>query len=254
MNGRVVVWFSCGAASAVAAKMASDIHGGPGSNLHVVYCDTLAEEHRDNIRFLRQVERWIKHPIEIIKSAKYASVEDVWEKRRYMAGPAGAPCTLEMKKIPRHDYQLPNDLHIFGLTADESDRIADYEANNKDLELEWPLRDYGITKEGCYQILRYEDIEIPAMYKLGFKNNNCIGCVKSTSPTYWNRVREHFPAVFEARALQSRRIGCKLVQIYQKKRIFLDELPVGYKGGKPEEDVDCGVICVKTEAVHDSRL
>ena len=241
MDGRVVVWFSCGAASACAAKLAAGKH----ENLHVVYCDTLAEEHPDNLRFLRQVEAWIERPIEIIASKTYANIIEVWDKRKYMAGVAGAPCTTEMKKIPRFDYQLPNDLHIFGLTSDEQPRIDQFERNNRDLDMEWILRDAGLTKEGCYQMLRDAGIELPAMYRLGFKNNNCIGCVKVTAPRYWNRVREHFPATFAARAEQSRRIGCKLVQIYQKKRIFLDELPVGYVGGKPEEDVECGVICVK---------
>lgn len=240
-EGRVVVWFSCGAASACAAKLASQMY----SNLKIVYCNTLKEEHPDNLRFMEEVSKWILHPIEIIASKRYSDVIEVWAKRRYMSGTKGAPCTLEMKKIPRYDYQLPNDLHIFGLTADEKKRILDFEGDNKDLELEWVLRDAGLTKEGCYQMLRDAGISIPAMYELGFRNNNCIGCVKSSSPKYWNRVREHFPDVFEARAKQSREIGCRLVQIYQKKRIFLDELKVGYKGGKPEESIDCGVICVR---------
>ena len=48
MNNRIVVWFSCGAASAVAAKLAVETYG---DRCHVVYCDTLASEHPDNARF-----------------------------------------------------------------------------------------------------------------------------------------------------------------------------------------------------------
>src|ERR1039458_669705 len=93
--------------------------------------------------FYWDVERWIGKPIELIKSKKYISVDDVFAQTRYMSGIAGARCTLEMKKIPRYDYQLPNDLHIFGLTYDEKDRIDLFEMNNKDLELEWILHDGG---------------------------------------------------------------------------------------------------------------
>lgn len=240
-DGRVVVWFSCGAASAVAAKLAVDKH----TNVQVCYCDTLASEHPDNTRFMEEVSQWLEHPISILKSTKFTSVDEVFAKTRYMSGTAGAPCTREMKKVPRLAFQLPNDLHIFGLTVDEGRRITLFEKNNPDLEMEWNLRDAGISKKDCFEILSKAGISLPVMYSLGFKNNNCIGCVKATSPTYWNRVREHFPEVFDKRAKQSRAIGCKLVQIYQHKRIFLDELPVDYVGGAPEQDVECGVICVQ---------
>jgi hypothetical protein len=44
---RIVVWFSCGAASACAAKLAVDKYG--HENTHVVYCNTLITEHPDPI-------------------------------------------------------------------------------------------------------------------------------------------------------------------------------------------------------------
>lgn len=239
-EGRVVVWFSCGAASACAAKLASEKF----INLHVVYCDTLAEEHPDNIRFLNDVSNWIGLPIEIIKSRKFNSVIEVWDKIKYMSGPAGAPCTREMKKIPRQDYELPNDLNIFGLTIEETKRIKRFEENNRDIDMEWILRDNGMTKEDCYAMLLKANIKLPIMYSLGFKNNNCIGCVKASSPTYWSRVRQHFPEVFKARSEQSRRIGCRLVRL-KGKQIFLDELPIDFKDHEPEPDIECGLICIK---------
>jgi 3'-phosphoadenosine 5'-phosphosulfate sulfotransferase (PAPS reductase)/FAD synthetase len=239
-DGRVVVWFSCGAASAVAAKLALQKY----PTAHVVYCDTLKEEHPDNRRFLSDVQAWIGKPVEIIASKKYADVEDVWERTRYMSGIHGAPCTREMKKIPRADYQYPNDLHIFGLTEDEQGRITKFETDNSDLEFEWVLRDAGITKDDCYALLEAEGIKLPVMYSLGFTNNNCIGCVKATSPKYWDRVRRHFPEVFRRRAEQSRKIGCRLVR-YHGVRIFLDELPDLITDKRKEEDIECGVICIQ---------
>lgn len=251
MDGRVVVWFSCGAASACAAKLAVQKY----ANVSVVYCDTLASEHPDNARFLRDVETWIGTSITIIRSQKYATVEEVFEKRRYMSGVRGAICTTEMKKIPRYEYQLPNDLHIFGMTADEQRRIDRFEASkdNRDLEVEWILRDTGFTKEDCYQLLKDAGIKLPVMYTLGFKNNNCIGCVKATSPAYWDRVREHFPEVFARRAQQSRQIGVRLLR-YHGQRIFLDQLPATSTDTTPEQDIDCGVICVQEQPVVQIRI
>lgn len=240
-DGRVVVWFSCGAASACAAKLAVDKYG--HERTHVVYCNTLVSEHSDNQRFLEDVQKWIAHPIEIISSEKYASIDEVFEKRRYMAGIKGAPCTVEMKKIPRFEYQEYGDLHIFGLTADEQKRITRFVENNPDLQLEWNLSDGRITKEQTYALVADAGIALPVMYSLGFKNNNCIGCVKATSAKYWDLVRKHFPATFWKRAKQSRELGVRLVR-YHGVRMFLDELPDPITDKTAQEDIECGPICL----------
>lgn len=235
---RRVAWFSCGAASACAAKLAIDEHG---RDVEVVYCDLSRDEHEDNKRFLVDVERWIGKKITVIGSTKFTSVEEVWNRRQYMSGPSGAPCTIEMKKIPRFEFQRVDDINIFGFTADEIQRMNNFISRNPELYLEWPLIDAQITKQDCYQILRDAGIDLPAMYLLGFHNNNCLGCVKATSPGYWNKIRKHFPEVFARRAKQSRDIGCKLVQVH-KQRIFLDELDPSI-GRFVDEHISCGVDC-----------
>jgi hypothetical protein len=158
-----------------------------------------------------------------------------------MAGIKGARCTVEMKKVPRFAFQLSDDLHMFGLTYDEGKRIARFEANNPELALRWVLREELLTKEGCYDMIRGAGIELPVMYSLGFKNNNCIGCVKATSAAYWDRVRRNFPEDFARRAAQSRSIGVRLAR-YKGERMFLDELPGADTA--PEEDIECGPICL----------
>ncbi|MHC3970422.1 hypothetical protein ACIPM3_16010, partial [Pseudomonas aeruginosa] len=40
-------------------------------------------------------------------------------------------------------------------------------------------------------------IELPAMYRLGYENANCIGCVKG-GEGYFRAIREDFPEQFEA--------------------------------------------------------
>jgi len=53
---RKVVWFSCGAASAVTAKMAVKKYG---KECVIAYCDLSTTEHPDNLRFLEDIEQWI---------------------------------------------------------------------------------------------------------------------------------------------------------------------------------------------------
>jgi hypothetical protein len=209
-----------------------------------VYCDTRASEHPDNERFMQDVEAWIGGWVQILHSTKYASVDDVFEKTRYMSGIKGARCTVEMKKVPRFEFQQPDDVHMFGLTADEQPRITRFEQNNPELSLRWILREAKMTKDDCYAMLRDAGITLPVMYSLGFKNNNCIGCVKATSAAYWERTRLHFPEVFERRARQSREIGVRLAR-YKGKRIFLDELPAVVEDRTLETDIECGPICLQ---------
>lgn len=238
---RRIVWFSCGAASAVAAKLTVEAH--PSSEVEIVYCNTARSEHKDNYRFREDVERWLRRRVWVISSKKYDSIDEVFQKRRYMSGPKGAICTTEMKKIPRREYEQADDIHIFGFTADETKRITDFKNNNPELRLEWPLVDGEITKEDCYRFLRRAGIELPVMYRLGYKNNNCIGCVKATSPGYWNKIRRDFPAHFALRAKQSREIGARLVRV-KGKRVFLDELESEVDLLAPQtESVSCGPEC-----------
>lgn len=234
---RRVIWFSCGAASAVAAKLAVEKYG---DSAHIIYCDTMATEHPDNVRFFADVQRWIRRPIEVIRSTKYVTVDEVFEARRYMAGVAGAICTTEMKKVPREAYQWPDDVHLFGYTADEKKRAEDFEDNNPALAIEWILIERGLSKADCQRMIREAGIAPPAMYALGFDHNNCLGCVKATSPGYWNRTRRLFPDVFARRARQSREIGARLVRIAGERR-FLDELPAD--ADAPDDAIDCGPVC-----------
>lgn len=241
MDGRVLVWFSCGAPSACAAKLAVQKHRGGAIEVQVINCDTLIEEHPDNARFLRDVERWIGVPVTQLRSDKYPDVDAVNVGTRYMSGPDGARCTLELKKKPREAYQFPEDLHIWGYAADEAKRIREFEFNNPELRNEWILRDNGLTEADCREMIVKAGIELPAMYALGYEHNNCIGCLKATSPKYWNQIRKDFPAKFALRAIRSRELGVRLVR-HKGVRIFLDELPTSATE-VVKEDLSCGPAC-----------
>lgn len=236
---RHLIWFSCGAASAALAKIVCERE----PDAVPVYCDTSASEHPDGLRFMRDVEEWIGRKVTRIASEKYTTVEDVFTARRYMAGIAGAPCTVALKKVPRFCFQKAHDTHHFGLTADETHRIDRFEGNNPDMILEWVLRDQGITKAECLRRVSDAGIEMHAMYRLGYRNANCLGCVKAQSPAYWQRIRADFPDVFARRVKQSRELGVRLARLHGE-RVFIDELP----SDAPllpyiDENVSCGPEC-----------
>lgn len=244
---RHLMWFSCGAASAVASKLATEKY----PDCEVLYCDTLKYEHPDNIRFLRDVEKWIGKEVKILKSTKYADIYDVYDKTGWLIGPDGARCTLELKKNVRKEYQREGDIHLFGLTYDEESRIDRFEDNNPELLIEWILQDNKITKADCYQIIHQAGIDLPEMYKLGYNNNNCIGCVKGQQG-YWNKIRVDFPEMFEKMARQERKMNVAINKSYagdkKRKRVFLDELDPKAGRGVPMPDIECGVLCINDMA------
>lgn len=237
---RVISWFSCGVCSAVASKLAIEKYG---DSCKVVYCNTMSSEHPDNARFLKDCESWFGRKIEIIGNKDYSSIDDVFEKTNYMAGVNGARCTVELKKKPRFQFQRADDIHVFGFSGDELSRINRFKLNNPELNVDFNLYSQGITRDLCDKMINDAGIESPVMYRLGFNNNNCIGCVKASSIVYWCKIRELFPHVFDRRAAQSRKIGCRLTRLHGK-RIFLDEIPKDYTPkGKMKQQISCGVDC-----------
>lgn len=240
----IAVWFSCGAASAVAAKKTIELYG--DHNTVRVINNPVLEEDADNMRFLKDVGKWLGVEIEFATNKNYPSTScvDVWNKRSFMSGTKGAPCTLELKKNARYQWEEENhvDYHVLGFTVDEWKRARNFKRNERS-NLLWVLGYEGLTKDDCFKEIERAGIELPRIYKLGYPNANCIGCVKATSPEYWNHVRKVHPETFEARAKQSREIGAKLVRV-NNKRIFLDELSPDAKG-RPMKNMsfECGIFC-----------
>ena len=102
---RIVVWFSCGATSAVCADLALRKYRGtvpvvlaytdPGT-----YEPGKIGEHPDNQRFLKECARWLDWPIDILRSDKFTDPIEIFRKRKYIVGVGGAPCTCLLYTSP----------------------------------------------------------------------------------------------------------------------------------------------------------
>lgn len=250
-DDRVVAWFSAGATSAVAAMEAVKRYG--RENLVVAYCDT-GSEHPSNMDFLRAVERWIDHPITILKSEKYLDIWEVFESTRWLVGPAGARCTLELKKAVRQRFEDFDDIQVFGYDPGEVGRVDKFMGNNPEVKIWCPLIERGLTKAHCLRILENAGIELPAMYRAQksggpYDHNNCIGCVKGQAG-YWNKIRIDFPDVFERMAQVERKIGAAICKteptvngVRQRVPVFLDELDPQAGNYDAEPALSCDMFC-----------
>lgn len=239
----IVVWISCGAASGVAGKKTLELYG-ETHNVRLVN-NPVIEEDEDNRRFLRDLEKWYGQEIEQAINPDFpsCSIVSVFDRRKAMSFPTGAPCTGELKKRARQHWEKNNhaDHHVLGFTLDEQNRHERFVQTER--ELLPVLINERITKADCYRIIMEAGLELPRVYKLGYPNANCIGCVKATSPTYWNHVRKHHPDIFDARARQSEALGVKLVRV-NNKRIPLSQLDPEAQG-RPLKNMDfeCGIFC-----------
>lgn len=234
---RRVRWVS-GAASAVAAML--DWRDHP----HGVFatCETRSED-ADNERFFVDVEAWLGEPIIRLHNGEYENTWDVWERRKFIAGPEGAPCTGLLKIRPRVEFQRHDDIHVFGYTVDGPDQVraARLQEHFFELTIETPLISRGIDKAACLAVLLSVGVQPAKTYAEGFPNANCMPCGKATSPNYWALVRKIRPIEFARMAELSRRLGARLTRI-NNERIFIDEIPADWPTTNPVLPA-CDFLC-----------
>lgn len=236
-----IAWFSCGATSAVACKIALQMY----NNVQVVYIDT-GSAHPDNYRFIKDCEQWFGQQIKVIRSKDYHNVEDVLIRRRYINSPHGAACTTHLKKQVRYKYEdevekWDGQVWGFDYCRREVNRAIRFRQQNPKTKPLFPLIERKITKQESLGILQRAGIIIPIMYRLGYNNNNCIGCVKG-GIGYWNKIRRDFPDTFRRMAEIERKIGATCLKD-EHGRIWLDELDS--KRGETMKAItpDCSLFC-----------
>lgn len=234
-----VCWFSAGVSSFIAAYLER------GTLDKILYCH-IEEQHPDTMRFLKDCEKVLGMEIEILQSP-YKSVKNVIKQFRFINSRYGAKCTEILKKRVRKEWEYgKSDLtYVWGYDCTEKHRMSRIEELNPYQKHIFPLIERELAKEDCHGMLQKLGIKRPAMYDMGYRNNNCVGCVKG-GMGYWNKIRIDFPEVFAERARQEREIGhtCLTEKRNDKKvPVYLDELDPGR--GRIEDEVmeECSFLC-----------
>lgn len=187
-DGVIVARFSCGAASAIATKIAIERYGDAVEVVNAY----IAAEHDDNRRFLADCERWFGRTVTVLRDTKYdADPQKVWVAKRFIAnGRYGAPCSKALKGEILDMYR-PGAPMVFGYTADEAGRLDRFIDANPHKTVIAPLIEEGITKDDCFRRIADAGIALPLPYRQGFKNSNCLKCPKG-GMGYWNHLRRDF--------------------------------------------------------------
>ncbi len=238
---RIVCHFSCGAASAVATKLAlADF----GHERVVIYNAFVQEEDSDNRRFLADCERWFDHPVTVLRDTKYgASAREVWRRERYMNGRLGASCSTRLKREVIELHCLDSDRHVFGFVIDEKnpDRVVRAQATAAIL----PCIDRNLTHADCLGMVERAGLILPRRYAQGYDNANCVGCCKG-GERYWQKTRIDSPADFVEVASIQQSIGPGAYFFRNRatgERWSLNELPEPSGPIGSVEIPECSIFC-----------
>lgn len=245
MEPRIVCQFSCGAASAVATKLTLAQHG-ETRDVQILNA-FVKEEHPDNRRFLSDCEKWFGRKITVLRDEKYgASTVEVFRRNQFFASRKGAECTRALKRKLMDRWKNKDDVMVLGFTIEEEHRYDDILERFPNAMA--PLIEKGLTKADCLAMVERAGIELPAMYRLGYNNANCIGCVKG-GEGYWNKIRRDFPERFEELATVQEAIGPGAYLFRNRtteERFSLREL--NPKSGRHNETLpDCSLFCEMAE-------
>jgi hypothetical protein len=172
---RFVGHFSCGAASAVAIKLAIEENKRRAHLPFVVVNQHIKQEHADNQRFLKDCERWFGVEVQQVAHPLYqGDIYAAFEGEKYISGIGGAVCTRTLKKEVAAKFWQPGDIDVLGYTAEEEDRYNRWIDANNHRRAKPILIDRGLTKQDCLAMVERAGIELPVMYKLGYEHNNCF--------------------------------------------------------------------------------
>jgi len=242
----MVCQFSCGAASAVAAKWV--IANYPPDDVLIVNA-FIKEEDADNRRFLADCERWFGRKVTILADEKYgASTDEVWRKKRYIKGARGAPCSLALKRVLLATIEQPGDIKVIGFTKGEEDRLDELATNFPNEKFFAPCIEQSLSHEDCLAIVERAGIVLPLMYRKGYQNANCIGCPKG-GQNYWQAIRADFPQRFVQIQTIQEEIGPGAYFLQFRsgprkgERMSLAELPPGRGDMAQEPSFNCSFFC-----------
>ncbi len=254
---RYVARFSCGAASAVATKLVLADQG-LAHEVEIVNA-FLKEEHPDNRRFLADCQVWFGQPIKVLRHTKYEGARDLFRKRRFLKSMNGAPCSKILKRELLDTWQANtarpgvDDIIVLGYTADEQGRLDKWIDANNDKRVIAPLIDARLGKKDVLALVERAGLLLPLMYRMGYHNANCIGCVKGGAG-YWNKIRRDFPEDFEEMCRIEEMLGIKASLLRHRsgplkgQRFFLRQLDPNTGNYADEPSIECGASCELVEA------
>lgn len=202
---KCVVFFSGGAASWAAGKLASEKYG--SENTTLLFTDTLIED-ADLYRFLDEAADNIGS--RLVKIADGRTPWQVFRKEKIIGNSRIDPCSKILKRQIserwiKANFEPADTALVFGIDWTEKHRFDDGEGHgvkNRYNRLGWPYVEALFTlsplmaKWDVMAWLKQEGIRRPRLYDLGFAHNNCGGACVKAGKGHWAHLLRTLPAVY----------------------------------------------------------
>lgn len=195
---RIIATISGGKSSGYMAHWALQHY--PKSDV-VLYFNDTGWEHPDLHRFLRDLSVFLDHPI--TEDSDGRDVELLAYDKHAIPNNRMPFCSVKLKAERLQKYCRDGDVLLFGIGAEEAHRavrIVDVYAEvarrrRITLTVRFPLIEQRVTPQTIDAFYVDHGIEIPALYRLGFKHNNCGGGVSgrrnASGCIYFARNQKH---------------------------------------------------------------
>lgn len=201
---KALVFYSGGAGSWAAAKMASEEFG--VENTTLLFTDTKIE-HPDLYVFLRAGAK--KLGCRLIELADGRTPFEVFRDVRVIGNTRMDPCSRILKRELAEKFINENcdpeyTTLVFGIDTFEYHRFDD--GNGRGVRPRyaakgWPhakcLGDYGIfTKPFVFSMIADAGLDLPELYRRNFPHNNCGGACVKAGRSQWALLLKEFPETY----------------------------------------------------------
>lgn len=254
-NNRVIVALSGGKASAMCAKLTLEKY--PKDKVILYFNDT-RWEHPDLYRFLKDLSNYFNH--EIIIDSDGRTPEELFYDMRFLGCNRVPLCSRVLKAERLQKFRQNGDILVFGIGKEEEHRAIRLTQRyqlvgvktNIFNTLEFPLIENNISNSDVTNFFNSTGIELPKLYQLGFKHNNCSGgCVRAGKKN-WKLLFEKLPDVYIDRERVEREFRAwikKDVSFFKdetlesfRKKIENNELS-SYYNTPDDEPFECVGVC-----------
>ncbi|TMR90544.1 hypothetical protein [Nonomuraea basaltis] len=218
---RHVIQMSGGIGSFCAAERVRVRYG--AENMVLLFADTKVED-PTLYQFLHAAAAYLKAPLVTVEDGR--TPFEVFRDVRWIGNSRVAPCTKHLKQKPcrawLEEHCDPADTILYvGIDHSESHRTPPITAGWAPWRVEFPMcEEPHLTREEMFDRCRAADIELPRLYSLGFKHNNCGGCCVRAGKKQWLRTLQEFPERYAEAERQEEELRAELgdVSILREQR------------------------------------
>jgi len=172
----------------------------------ILYFNDTKWEHPDLYRFLDDLQCFLDH--EIVFDSDGRTPEQLFYDSHALANDRMPFCSRILKAERLQKFYKDGDTLVFGIGMDEPKRayrlVQVYQKiaakkNKWPARVTFPLIEEHITNDCINEFIAWTGIEIPLLYRLGFKHNNCSGGCVRAGKKHWKVLYERLPDVYTER-------------------------------------------------------